>query len=90
MTNKQANAKALKLFNKWRKEFCNQSITADDKYIKSLEAFKNECLTLHYVVGVYEILSDKNALKMASICSTIRFVEPYYMLMKLQHTTKSY
>jgi hypothetical protein len=90
MTTKEANSKASKLFSLWRKEFCNTSQQPDKAYYKKLEDFKKECESLHNVGGVYKILTDKNALKMASICSSIRFVEPYRMLMQLQHTTNSY
>lgn len=90
MNNKQANSKAVKLFNKWQREFCDNSEPPTNDYYERLEAFKNDCRKLHNVVGLYEILSDKNALKMASICSTVRFAEPWSMLMQLQKTTNSY
>ena len=90
MTKKEANSKAQKLFNKWRKEFCNSWQIPTDDYYKRLEAFKKECLHLHNVVGLYDVLTDKNALKMASICSSIRFVEPFQMLMQLQRVTGTY
>lgn len=90
MTRKEANSKAQKLFNQWRKEFCNQYEVPTPEYYERKKAFDQECVKLHYVVGVYEILTDKNALKMASICSSTRFVQPYQMLMKLQKVTKSY
>lgn len=90
MTKQEANSKARKLFNQWRKEFCNYSEVPTDEYYARLKQFKADCRALHNVVGVYEWLTDKNALKMASICSSVRFVEPYQMLMQLQKTTKSY
>ena len=90
MTKQEANSKAVKLFNQWRKEFNNSHQKPDAKYYKRQEAFKKECKQLHNVVGVYEVLTDKNALKMASICSSLRFVEPWQMLMQLQKTTGSY
>jgi hypothetical protein len=90
MTNKQANSKAIKLFNKWCKEFRNSMKGATPEYYQKLEEFKKECKQLHDVVGIYSAFTDKNALKMASICSSTRFVEPYRMLMQLQHTTKTY
>lgn len=90
MTNKEANSKAQKLFNKWRMDFCNNHEEPTADYYNKLEEFKKECAQLHNVVGVYEILTDKNALKMASICSGTRFVQPFQMLMQLQKTTNSY
>jgi hypothetical protein len=90
MTTKEANSKARKLFNQWRKEFCNYSEEPTDEYYTRLKQFKADCKALHDVVGVYGSLTDRNALKMASICSSVRFVEPYLMLMQLQKTTKSY
>lgn len=90
MTTKEANSKVVKLFNQWQREFCNQNTEANDDYYKRLEAFKKECLQVHDIVGLYDVISDKNALKMASICSSVRFVQPYQMLMQLQKTTNSY
>ena len=90
MTNKEVNSKAIKLFNRWVKDFSNSTTEPTNEYYRQKEEFKKECLKLHNVVGVYEVLSDKNALKMASICSSIRFVEPYRMLMQLQKTTGTY
>lgn len=90
MTKQEANSKALKLFNKWKREFRNYSEVPTDDYYARLKQFKADCKALHDVVGVYTYLTDKNALKMASICSSVRFVEPYQMLMQLQKTTKSY
>lgn len=90
MTNKEANSKVIKLFNKWCKEFRNYSEVADEDFYKRLELFKKECSQVHNIVGIYDVLTDKNALKMASICSSVRFVEPYRMLMELQRTTKTY
>jgi len=79
MKNSEANSKARKLFNRWRK-----GLTAEQR-----EQFTEDCLALHNVIGVYEVLTDKNALKMASICSSIPFVPPFRMLMKLQKTTEN-
>jgi len=90
MTTKQLNSKAVKLFNKWQRDFCDSSTAATDEYFNKLKSFKKECLDLHNVVGCYEYLTNKNALKMASICSSLRFVEPYRMLMQLQKQTKTY
>lgn len=90
MTNKEVNSKAQKLFNTWRKDFCNQYTEPSEDYYKRLKEFNKECLHLHNVVGAYDVLTDKNALKMASICSCTRFVEPFQMLMQLQKTTGSY
>ena len=90
MTNQEANSKVRILFNKWRKDFCDNKQAPTDEYFINLEKFKKECLSLHEVVGIYDVLSDKNALKMASICSALRFVKPYRMLMQLQKTTNSY
>ncbi len=90
MTSKEANSKAVKLFNKWRRDFCNNSEAPTTQYYEDLEKFKKSCKELHSVVDVYKVLTDKNALKMASICSSLRFVEPYKMLMELQKTTNSY
>ena len=91
MDNREANNKVVKLFNKWKKDFHNPNgEKATEKYFKEVEDFKEECRKLHNVVGLYEVLTDKNALKMASICSSLRFVEPYRMLMELQKTTKTY
>ena len=90
MEKKQANSKAVKLFNQWRKEFCDNSEPATDEYFKKLNAFKKECEDLHNVPDVYYTLTDKNALKMASICSSLKFVQPYRMLMQLQKKTGSY
>lgn len=89
MTSKEANSKARKLFNQWRKEFCNNLNVTEDYYTR-LKQFKVDCKALHDVVGVYGYLTDKNALKMASICSSVRFVPEWQMLMQLQKTTKSY
>ena len=89
MTSKEANSRAQKLFNRWRKEFSgDEEATAD--YYSRLEAFNYECKKFHSVVGVYEVLTGKNALKMASICSSTRFVQPFQMLMELQKVTKCY
>ncbi|MFT6879127.1 MAG: hypothetical protein ACJARG_000051 [Arcticibacterium sp.] len=91
MTKKEANSKVVKLFNKWRGNFRSQEKVDDtEKYYKDVENFKAECKQVHDVVGLYEVLTDKNALKMASICSSLRFVPPYLMLMQLQKTTKTY
>lgn len=90
MTKQEANSKAQKLFNKWQREFCNAATETTPEFYTKKEAFTKECFNLHNVVGIYEVLSDKNALKMASICSSVRFVEPYRMLMQLQKTTNSY
>jgi hypothetical protein len=90
MENKKANSKAVKLFNKWKKEFSNSSTEPTQEFYNKKEEFKKECFKLHNIVGIYEVLTDKNALKMASICSSLRFVEPYRMLMQLQKTTKTY
>lgn len=90
MTAKQANSKALKLFNQWKREFRNYSEEPTPEYYDNQNKFKKDCLALHNVVGVYDILTDKNALRMASICSGIRFVEPWRMLMQLQKTTGTY
>ena len=79
MKTKEANSKARKLFNQWKK-----GGTAEQK-----EQLIRDCLSLHNVVGVYEVLTDKNALKMASICSSVSFVPPFRMLMKLQKTTEN-
>ena len=89
MTTKQANSEAQKIFNYWIREIRPQQEATQDYYSKK-ELLKNRCIKLHNVEGVYTVLSDKNALKMASVCSAIRFVKPYRMLMKLQHTTNSY
>ena len=90
MTTKQLNSKANKLFNKWRKDFSNNLEIPTNEYYAKLETFKDECKQLHDVVGCYEYLTNLNALKMASICSTLQFVKPYQMLQKLQHQTKTY
>lgn len=90
MTKKEANKKVNLLFNKWKRDFRDSSIVPDDVFYKSLSDFKKECLTLHNVVGLYEVISDKNALKMASICSSVMFTEPHSMLMHLQKTTGTY
>ena len=90
MTNKEANSKVNKLFNKWVKNFKSPLGEVNDKYYNDLNLFKTECRKLHSVSGLYEVITDKNALKMASICSSTRFVEPYRMLMQLQKTTKTY
>ena len=90
MTTKEANNKVVKLFNEWIKDFKNYQGEATPKYYEGLEKFKTKCANLHNVVGLYEVLTDKNALKMASICSSLRFVAPWKMLIKLQHTTKTY
>lgn len=90
MTSKEANSRAVKLFNRWQRDFCSDSEEPTPTYYIQLEAFKKECKELHNVVGIYKVLTDKNALKMASICSSVRFVEPWRMLMQLQKTTKSY
>jgi len=86
MTTKEANSKVVKLFNEWERDFHGK--TPDQKqegeFYKKREKFTQKCNDLHKVVGLYEAISDKNALKMASICSSLRFVEPYRMLMKLQ------
>jgi hypothetical protein len=92
MTAKEANSKATKLFNRFKREF-NGGLEAEaptDEYYKKLNDFKKECAQLHNVVGVYKVLTDKNALRMASICSTHRFVQPFQMLMELQKTTGTY
>ena len=88
MTDKEVNSKAVKLFNRWKT--ITRPRFQTNTYFIEIENLKKECKDLHDVVGVYEGLTDKNALKMASMCSSIRFVQPYQMLMKLQHTTKSY
>ena len=85
MTTKEANTQAVKLFNRFVKYKNKSEATHDER-----EQLKNDCLQLHGVVGIYEYLTDKNALKMASICSTLRFVEPFKMLMQLQKTTGTY
>ena len=90
MTKQEANSKVVKLFNKWRKDFCDPLQSPTNEYYKSVEEFKKECLSTHNIVGLYECLTDKNALKMASICSSIRFAQPWHMLMYLQKTTKTY
>lgn len=90
MTTKEANSKAQKLFNRWVKDFRNFGEEPNQDYYGRVEDFKKECAKLHNVVGIYEVLTPKNALKMASICSSLRFVEPYRMLMELQKTTKTY
>jgi hypothetical protein len=90
MTTKEANKKASQLFNKWKKEFLNYSEMPTPERDKKIEDFIEECRQFHNVVGLYEVLTDKNALKMASICSSLRFVEPYRMLMQLQKTTGTY
>ena len=90
MTKQEANSKARKLFNQWRKEFRNYSEEPTYEYYARLKQFKEDCKALHNVVGVYTCLTDKNALKMASICSSVRFVPEWQMLMQLQKTTKSY
>jgi len=89
MTNKQANSKVVKLFNKWQRDF-KSTERATNQYFEDLADFEEECRQVHDIVGLYEVISDKNALKMASICSSIRFVAPFRMLMQLQHVTKSY
>ena len=88
MTAKEANSKAKKLFDKW--QTISRPRFETNAYYLEKEEFKKECLTFHNVAGVYEVLTDKNALKMASICSSLRFVAPYKMLMQLQKTTGTY
>ncbi|MFK5981489.1 MAG: hypothetical protein QM499_01145 [Flavobacteriaceae bacterium] len=90
MEKKEANKKVNKLFNKWLKEFRDYSEEPTKEYYNNLDNFTKECKKLHNTGGLYTSLTDKSALKMASICSSVRFVEPYRMLMKLQHTTKTY
>ena len=89
MTKQEANSKVVKLFNKWNKEFRNCKKVATEESQEAQE-FRMECARVHYIYGLYEVITDKNALKMASICSAIRFVEPFRMLMKLQKTTGTY
>ncbi len=97
MTKQEANSKVRKLFNRWqrdfratKKDFEDNWVEPTEEYYKELKQFKADCKALHNVVGVYTYLTDRNALKMASICSSVRFVEPYQMLMQLQKTTNSY
>jgi len=90
MTTKEANSKVSKLFNEWQRDFRGQNDKPTDEYYRDLEDFKKRCKHLHDVVGLYEVISDKNALKMASICSSIRFTQPFEMLMQLQKTTKTF
>ena len=90
MTTREANSKVVKLFNQWQREFTNYGEAPTDEYYKRLEAFKKQCRDTHNIGGLYQSISDKNALKMASICASLRFVEPWQMLTSLQHTTKSY
>jgi hypothetical protein len=92
MTNKELNSKVNKLFNRFVK-LQNSTVKSEkerDINLSKIEDLKKDCLTVHYIVGAYEVMTDKNALKMASICSTYRFVEPYRMLMELQKTTLTY
>ncbi|MGK0324847.1 MAG: hypothetical protein ACJA1D_000179 [Polaribacter sp.] len=88
MTKKEVNSKVLKLFNFWKKKL-NTQINGTEKYYSDLEEFRKECKNLHDVVGAYEVMTYQNALKMASICSSIPFVSPFRMLMKLQKTTEN-
>ena len=88
MTSKEINSKALRLFNRWKRDFRGNTPTQD--FYEQRKAFAKECLALHSVVGAYDVLSPLNALKMASICSSIRFVEPYRMMAQLQKVTKTY
>lgn len=90
MEKAQANRKAARLFGKWKKEFRDYGTIATDEFYKRQDEFKKECLELHNVNGVYEVLTNTNALKMASICGSLRFVEPFRMLYKLQIKTKTY
>ena len=90
MTRKEVNNKVVKLFNRWNRDFRNNSETPSDEYYDRLSTFKAECFDIHHIVGVYGQLTDKNALKMASICGSVRFVEPYQMLYKLQIVTNTY
>lgn len=90
MEKAQVNRKAARLFGKWKKQFRDSGAEPTDEYYKRLEAFKKECYELHSVLGVYEVLTNLNALKMASICGSLRFIEPYRMLYALQKTTKTY
>jgi hypothetical protein len=90
MTTKETNKIVNSLFNKWKKEFKNYNKIPTSEYYKKLDEFEKECLKAHNIVGFYESISYKNALKMASICSGIRFTPPWQMLMYLEKTLKVY
>jgi len=87
MTNQEANKKVTKLFNRFKKL---KQTTNSEQYYKDLEVLKKDCYALYKVIDVFYILSPLNAVKIASINSTIRFVQPYLMLMQLQKTVNVY
>ncbi|MFT7280519.1 MAG: hypothetical protein ACI9DM_000238 [Cyclobacteriaceae bacterium] len=80
MTTKEANSIVVKLYNEFKKD---QAAPKEDS-VSRREKLIVKCTQAHHVGGFYEVLTNKNALKMASMASTMRFVQPWQMLLKLQ------
>lgn len=89
MSNKEANNRVNKLHNRFKKHLACQYPQIEDVYIEA-EFIRKEALKLHNVVGLYEVITPINALKMASICSSLRFVQPFRMLIALEKTIGDY